>query len=120
MFKIKTREDVQEYFREVHCPAEDGNVCMEFTYSRVYTSAFINPKMATFHRAPSPSGYVIKRLSKYPQMKIKFNYQTKKRIKVNQPISYPVFTFRWLTIHALAVPTVFFLGAITAMQFIQR
>jgi photosystem II cytochrome b559 subunit beta len=38
----------------------------------------------------------------------------------NQPIAYPIFTFRWLTIHALAVPTVFFLGAITSMQFIQR
>jgi len=34
----------------------------------------------------------------------------------NQPIAYPIFTFRWLTIHALAVPTVFFLGAITSMQ----
>ena len=34
--------------------------------------------------------------------------------------TYPIFTFRWLTIHALAVPVVFFLGAITAMQFIQR
>jgi len=35
-------------------------------------------------------------------------------------ISYPAFTFRWLTIHALAVPTVIFLGAITSMQFTQR
>ena len=34
--------------------------------------------------------------------------------------TYPIFTFRWLTIHALAVPVVFFLGSITAMQFIQR
>nr|YP_010044985.1 photosystem II cytochrome b559 beta subunit [Blidingia minima]AWX53147.1 PsbF [Blidingia minima]QPF96250.1 photosystem II cytochrome b559 beta subunit [Blidingia minima]QUX32835.1 cytochrome b559 subunit beta [Blidingia minima] len=34
--------------------------------------------------------------------------------------NYPIFTIRWLSIHALAVPTVFFLGAITAMQFIQR
>ena len=34
--------------------------------------------------------------------------------------TYPIFTVRWLSIHALAVPTVFFLGAITAMQFIQR
>jgi len=38
----------------------------------------------------------------------------------NQPISYPIFTVRWLAIHTLAVPTVFFLGAIAAMQFIQR
>ena len=30
-------------------------------------------------------------------------------INTNQPIAYPIFTFRWLTIHALAVPTVFFL-----------
>jgi photosystem II cytochrome b559 subunit beta len=34
--------------------------------------------------------------------------------------TYPIFTFRWLAVHALAVPTVFFLGALTAMQFIQR
>jgi photosystem II cytochrome b559 subunit beta len=34
--------------------------------------------------------------------------------------SYPIFTVRWLAVHALAVPTVFFLGSITAMQFIQR
>merc|ERR1712008_292107 len=36
------------------------------------------------------------------------------------PVVYPIFTFRWLAIHAIAVPTVFFLGAISAMQFIQR
>jgi len=34
--------------------------------------------------------------------------------------TYPIFTFRWLAVHALGVPTIFFLGAITAMQFIQR
>ena len=34
--------------------------------------------------------------------------------------TYPIFTFRWLAVHALAVPTIFFLGAITSMQFIQR
>ena len=33
---------------------------------------------------------------------------------------YPIFTVRWLAVHALAVPTVFFLGAIAAMQFIRR
>lgn len=38
----------------------------------------------------------------------------------NQPISYPIFTVRWLAVHTLGVPTVFFLGAIAAMQFIQR
>lgn len=38
----------------------------------------------------------------------------------NQPVSYPIFTVRWLAVHTLAVPTVFFLGAIAAMQFIHR
>ena len=39
----------------------------------------------------------------------------------NQPeIAYPIFTIRWLAVHTLAIPTVFFLGAIAAMQFIQR
>ena len=42
-------------------------------------------------------------------------------IKVlNQPVAYPIFTFRWLAVHGLAIPVVFFLGGITAMQFIQR
>lgn len=38
----------------------------------------------------------------------------------NQPVTYPIFTVRWLAVHTLGVPTVFFLGAIAAMQFIQR
>ncbi|PSO66577.1 MAG: cytochrome b559 subunit beta [Cyanobacteria bacterium QH_8_48_120] len=38
----------------------------------------------------------------------------------NQQVSYPIFTIRWVAVHTLAVPTVFFLGAIAAMQFIQR
>ena len=38
----------------------------------------------------------------------------------NKTIIYPIFTFRWLAVHALAIPTVFFIGAISAMQFIQR
>jgi photosystem II cytochrome b559 subunit beta len=38
----------------------------------------------------------------------------------NQPVTYPIFTIRWLAVHTLAVPSVFFIGAITAMQFIQR
>nr|YP_009240515.1 cytochrome b559 b subunit [Lotharella vacuolata]BAU62649.1 cytochrome b559 b subunit [Lotharella vacuolata] len=41
-------------------------------------------------------------------------------LKTKRPIVYPIFTFRWLAVHALAVPTVFFIGSITAMQFIQR
>merc|ERR1719188_897100 len=36
------------------------------------------------------------------------------------PVAYPIFTFRWLAVHFLTVPTVFFLGAISSMQFIQR
>ncbi|MBE7385464.1 MAG: cytochrome b559 subunit beta [Leptolyngbya sp. SIO1E4] len=35
-------------------------------------------------------------------------------------IEYPIYTIRWLAIHALGVPTVWFLGAIGAMQFITR
>nr|YP_009519012.1 photosystem II cytochrome b559 beta subunit [Boodleopsis sp. H.0758]AYC64964.1 photosystem II cytochrome b559 beta subunit [Boodleopsis sp. H.0758] len=35
-------------------------------------------------------------------------------------IDYPIFTVRWLAVHGLAVPTIFFLGSITAMQFIVR
>ncbi len=38
----------------------------------------------------------------------------------NEPITYPIFTVRWLAVHTLAVPTLFFLGAIAAMQFMQR
>jgi photosystem II cytochrome b559 subunit beta len=38
----------------------------------------------------------------------------------NQPVSYPIFTVRWLSVHALAVPSVFFIGAIASMQFIHR
>ncbi len=38
----------------------------------------------------------------------------------NQPVQYPVFTVRWLAVHALGVPTVFFIGAIAAMQFIRH
>lgn len=34
--------------------------------------------------------------------------------------TYPIFTVRWLAVHGLAVPTVSFLGSISAMQFIQR
>jgi len=39
---------------------------------------------------------------------------------INQPVTYPIFTVRWLADHTLAVPSVFFLGAIASMQFIQR
>jgi len=39
---------------------------------------------------------------------------------VRSPVAYPIFTFRWLAVHMLTVPTVFFIGAIVSMQFIQR
>jgi photosystem II cytochrome b559 subunit beta len=38
----------------------------------------------------------------------------------SQPTVYPIFTVRWLSVHALGVPGVFFIGAIAAMQFTQR
>nr|UPU96193.1 photosystem II cytochrome b559 beta subunit [Arceuthobium abietinum subsp. mathiasenii]UPU96224.1 photosystem II cytochrome b559 beta subunit [Arceuthobium abietinum subsp. magnificae]UPU96255.1 photosystem II cytochrome b559 beta subunit [Arceuthobium abietinum subsp. wiensii]UPU96286.1 photosystem II cytochrome b559 beta subunit [Arceuthobium apachecum]UPU96348.1 photosystem II cytochrome b559 beta subunit [Arceuthobium blumeri]UPU96410.1 photosystem II cytochrome b559 beta subunit [Arceu len=34
--------------------------------------------------------------------------------------TYPILTVRWLAVHGLVVPTVFFFGSISAMQFIQR
>ncbi|CAN6454658.1 unnamed protein product [Victoria cruziana] len=34
--------------------------------------------------------------------------------------TYPIFVVRWLAVHGLAIPTIFFLGSISAMQFIQR
>ncbi|MDG2991613.1 cytochrome b559 subunit beta [Candidatus Synechococcus calcipolaris G9] len=37
-----------------------------------------------------------------------------------EPLTYPIFTVRWIAVHTLGVPTIFFLGAIAAMQFIQR
>jgi len=50
-----------------------------------------------------------------------FNFRNKMTTrKSGEAITYPIFTVRWLSIHALAVPTIFFLGSITAMQFIQR
>jgi photosystem II cytochrome b559 subunit beta len=38
----------------------------------------------------------------------------------NQPIAYPIFTVRWLAVHTLGIPTIFFIGSLAAMQFIQR
>ena len=36
------------------------------------------------------------------------------------PRNYPIFTGRWPALHTLGIPTVFFLGALAAMQFIRR
>ena len=41
-------------------------------------------------------------------------------MSTGKTFTYPIFTVRWLAVHALAVPTAFFLGSISAMQFIQR
>ena len=49
-----------------------------------------------------------------------FLNKIKNNLKAKKSIVYPIFTFRWLAVHALAVPTVFFIGSITSMQFIQR
>jgi len=50
-----------------------------------------------------------------------FNFRNKMTTrKSGEANTYPIFTVRWLSVHALAVPTIFFLGSITAMQFIQR
>jgi photosystem II cytochrome b559 subunit beta len=41
--------------------------------------------------------------------------------QLQQPeIEYPIYTVRWLAIHTLGIPTVWFLGAIASMQFIRR
>ena len=36
------------------------------------------------------------------------------------PRNYPISTVRWLALHTLGNPTVFFIGALAAMQFIRR
>mmetsp|Transcript_56203 Transcript_56203/g.133933 ORF Transcript_56203/g.133933 Transcript_56203/m.133933 type:complete len:129 (+) Transcript_56203:90-476(+) len=46
--------------------------------------------------------------------------QAEKVAAAKTPVAYPIFTFRWLAVHTLVIPTVFFLGAISSMQFIQR
>jgi len=53
----------------------------------------------------------------YINLKIRFLFFA---MSTKKTYTYPIFTFRWLAVHALAVPTIFFIGSITAMQFIQR
>ena len=36
------------------------------------------------------------------------------------PRNYSIFTLRWLEVHTTGIPTVFFLGALVAMQFVCR
>lgn len=49
------------------------------------------------------------------------NNQSLDNSSVQDPkFNYPIYTVRWLAIHTLGVPTVWFLGAIAAMQFTNR
>ena len=59
-----------------------------------------------------------KKLNKRKKRK-KLNKDTRENRKF-QSLAYPIFTIRWVAIHALAIPAVFFIGSITAMQFLQR
>ncbi|KFM22495.1 Cytochrome b559 subunit alpha [Auxenochlorella protothecoides] len=78
--------------------------------------------------SPRPSEYFTEDRQETPLITDRFNAldQVKQlsqnfyHMTARKSYTYPIFTVRWLAIHALAVPTVFFLGAITAMQFIQR
>ncbi len=45
---------------------------------------------------------------------------TQSSAPLTAPRIYPILTVRWFAVHALGVPTVWFLGAIAAMQFIRR
>ncbi|NBV69395.1 MAG: cytochrome b559 subunit beta [Synechococcaceae bacterium WB4_2_0805] len=49
-----------------------------------------------------------------------FEIITSIRYWVIHAVTYPIFTVRWLSLHALGIPTVFFLGALAAMQFVRR
>ncbi len=49
------------------------------------------------------------------------NWEDTAVVPSNRPRDgYPVFTLRTLAVNALGIPTVFFLGAIFAMQFLRR
>ncbi|CAE8680071.1 unnamed protein product [Polarella glacialis] len=65
-------------------------------------------------------GYGAAAASAFRRSSSSMTRQAEKMPTVRTPVAYPIFTFRWLAIHALAVPVVFFLGAISSMQFIQR
>lgn len=41
-------------------------------------------------------------------------------VNKSQEPEYPIYTVRFLSVHALGVPSVWFLGAIASMQFIGR
>ena len=78
---------------------------------------------------PRPNEYFTEARQEIPLISDRFNAleqvnelikQKQKFRTTNKQLTCPIFTFRWLAVHALAVPTVFFIGSISAMQFIQR
>ena len=48
------------------------------------------------------------------------NQSLEKPQRIDPKYNYPIYTVRWLAIHTLGIPTVWFLGAIAAMQFNNR
>jgi len=79
--------------------------------------------------SPRPNEYFTEQRQETPLITDRFNALEQVKslstliffvMSVKKVYTYPIFTFRWLAVHALAVPTIFFLGSITAMQFIQR
>ena len=68
----------------------------------------------TPHRRSEPESHVA------PDLKGDGTNPTESDKKTLLSVVYPIFTFRWLAVHILGVPTVFFLGAISSMQFLQR
>jgi photosystem II cytochrome b559 subunit alpha len=81
--------------------------------------------------SPRPNEYFTEERQEAPLITSRFNaLEEVKRLSnssksdfimsAKKTYTYPIFTVRWLAIHAIAVPTIFFLGSITARQFIQR
>ena len=92
-------------------------------WKKLYSSTFLKSLAFYFYDFNS-------KLLKYMEFKLKPHTMNPSNIKMivffmttrksAETLTYPIFTVRWLSIHALAIPTIFFLGSITAMQFIQR
>ena len=62
-----------------------------------------------------------KTLPGFPSLENYKNWEDTAIVPIDRPKEgYPVFTVRTLAVNALGIPTVFFLGAIFAMQFIRR
>jgi len=81
--------------------------------------------------SPRPNEYFTEQRQEAPLITDRFNaLEQVKRLSnlisaypnffMSKVYTYPIFTFRWLAVHALAVPTIFFIGSITAIQFVQR